>query len=217
MRKVPYHVILEDELKNIQKRLDLGEEKPSLFLHACCGPCSSYILEYLLSYFNIRVYFYNPNIHPEAEYLRRKSELEKFIQEFSEKNNTNNLSLELDTKYDIEDYFTATGTKNNKDLQEEREKGERCRRCYEFRMKKAFEVAKEKKYDYFTTTLSISPHKDAEKINIIGKELAKDVEKPKYLFADFKKKAGFKRSLELSEEYNLYRQEYCGCLFSMRP
>jgi len=212
----PYHLLLDDELSIIQKNLERGGNKPSLLLHACCGPCSSYILEYLLSFFSITVYFYNTNIHPEKEYKRRLSELEKFIQEFMNKNTASIIELVIEGVYDPEEYFTATGVKNNEELQNEREKGERCRRCYKFRMENAFKYACENEYDYMTTTLSISPHKDADKINAIGKELKNEGEKPVYLYADFKKKGGFKRSLELSEEYGLYRQDYCGCIYSMR-
>ncbi|HPX25211.1 MAG TPA: epoxyqueuosine reductase QueH [Treponemataceae bacterium] len=212
----PYHILLEEKLDHIKHHLKEGGIKPSLLLHACCGPCSSYVLEYLLSYFSITVYFYNPNIHPAAEYNRRQTELENFVKEFRAQNEVQGLSLVCEQGYNPEEYFTATGTKENNDLQVEREKGERCRRCYEFRMKKAFEYAAQNSFDYVTTTLSISPHKDAEKINTIGETLGKLVENPKYLFADFKKKSGFKRSLELSDEYGLYRQDYCGCVYSMR-
>ena len=212
----PYHILLEEELQRIKQNLENGEEKPSLLLHACCGPCSSYVIEYLLSFFSITVYFYNPNIHPAEEYDRRQAELENFIKEFIEKKAVQGLNLVCEQGYNPDEYFTATGTKENEELQREHEKGERCRRCYEFRMKKAFEYAVQNSFDYVTTTLSISPHKDAHKINTIGKELGKLVENPVYLFADFKKKAGFKRSLELSDEYGLYRQDYCGCVYSMR-
>lgn len=212
-----YHKLLEEELHHIKNRIEKGDEKPSLLLHACCGPCSSYVLEYLLSFFSITVFFYNPNIHPEAEYTRRQTELEKFIHEFKQKNAIRDeLVLVTEQEYNPEEYFTATGSKNNENLQKEGEKGERCSRCYEFRMKKAFEYAALHSFDYVTTTLSISPHKDAEKINKIGEGLGKLVENPSYLFADFKKKSGFKRSLELSEQYGLYRQDYCGCIYSMR-
>lgn len=213
----PYQKLLEEELNKIKQMLDKGGEKPSLLLHACCGPCSSYVIEYLLSFFSITVFFYNPNIHPEKEYARRQKELENFIQEFKKtKADEGDIQLVCVQSYNPDEYFTATGTVHNVELQKEREKGERCRRCYEFRMKKAFEYAEQNNFDYITTTLSISPHKDAEKINTIGEELGKAVEKLQFLFADFKKKSGFKRSLELSEEYGLYRQDYCGCVYSMR-
>ncbi len=214
---ISYKKILEKELLEVQRSIEEKGKKPTLLLHACCGPCSSYVLEYLLSFFTIRVFFYNPNIHPEAEYTRRKDELEKFIKEFK-KNNAieKELLLVCEKTYNPEDYFFATKVKTDETLQKEGEKGERCKRCYEFRMKKAFDYAVKNNFDYMTTTLSISPHKDAEKINAIGKDLGKLVDKPRFLFADFKKKAGFKRSLELSEKYGLYRQDYCGCIYSIK-
>lgn len=212
-----YHILLNEELAKIQHGLQTGKSKPKLLLHACCGPCSSYVLELLIAYFDIAVYFYNPNIHPEEEYLRRKMELEQFICKFNERLKIEGgLVLVCEQGYKPEEYFSAVGTIDNEVLQKEGERGERCRRCYEFRMIKAFAYAVEHGFDYMTTTLSISPHKDAEKINTIGKELGKLADKPKFLFSDFKKNSGFKRSLELSEEYGLYRQDYCGCIYSMR-
>ncbi len=189
--------------------------RPSLLLHACCGPCSSYVLEYLARFFDITVYYYNPNIHPEQEYTRRLEELKKFLTRFPQAVE-NNVKLEIDG-YNPEDYFTATNVRSETELQTEPEKGERCRRCYEFRMKKAYEYACRNNFDWFTTTLSISPHKDSEKINLIGEQLTNGSSaKTKYLYADFKKKGGFLRSTQLSEEYGLWRQDYCGCVYSMK-
>ena len=187
--------------------------KPSLLLHACCGPCSSYVLEYLFKYFDITVFYYNPNIYPQEEYQRRLAELRKLYETFPP-------ALEgkvkvVEEAYDPEDFYKAVGTRQEPELADEPEKGERCRRCYEFRLRRAFEYASAGGYDYFCTTLSISPFKDAEKLNVIGQELeAENPSGPHWLPSDFKKKGGFKRSLEISEEYGMYRQDYCGCIYS---
>ena len=206
---------------NYQKELDAllaafqpeTTVKPSLLLHACCGPCSSYVLEYLFKYFDITVFYYNPNIYPQEEYQRRLAELRKLYETFPP-------ALEgkvkvVEEAYDPEDFYRAVGTREEPELAEEPEKGERCRRCYEFRLRRAFEYATTGGYDYFCTTLSISPFKDAEKLNVIGQELeAENPSGPHWLPSDFKKKGGFKRSLEISEEYGMYRQDYCGCIYS---
>ena len=209
--------------KNYQKELDLilenmsqgKAEKPSLLLHACCGPCSSYVIEYLAGFFDITIYYYNPNIHPSEEYFRRLEELKKFLTQFPDAIK-NQVKLVVDS-YNPEEYILATNVRNEKELQTEAEKGERCRRCYKFRMERAFEYARKNKFDWFTTTLSISPHKDSEKINTIGKELEKPAEDcgTRFLPSDFKKKGGFLRSTQLSAEYGLWRQDYCGCIYSM--
>lgn len=206
---------------NYQKELDAlltafqpeTTVKPSLLLHACCGPCSSYVLEYLFKYFDITVFYYNPNIYPQEEYQRRLAELRKLYETFPP-------ALEgkvkvVEEAYDPEDFYKAVGTRQEPELADEPEKGERCRRCYEFRLRRAFEYATTGGYDYFCTTLSISPFKDAEKLNVIGQELeAENPYGPHWLPSDFKKKGGFKRSLEISEEYGMYRQDYCGCIYS---
>ena len=206
---------------NYQKELDAlltafqpeTTVKPSLLLHACCGPCSSYVLEYLFKYFDITIFYYNPNIYPQEEYQRRLAELRKLYETFPP-------ALEgkvkvVEEAYDPEDFYRAVGTREEPELAEEPEKGERCRRCYEFRLRRAFEYATTGGYDYFCTTLSISPFKDAEKLNVIGQELeAENPSGPHWLPSDFKKKGGFKRSLEISEEYGMYRQDYCGCIYS---
>lgn len=235
-----------------QKKLDFNKEmeniiddlanaqssKKKLLLHACCAPCSSAVLERLAKIFDITIFYYNPNIHPKNEYERRLEELKKFLNIFPD-SIQNSVKLVID-EYNIEDYFEATKVREEKELQTEAEKGERCRRCYEFRMKKAFDYATKNDFDFFTTTLSISPHKDSEKINAIGKELEKSVvelvettiitekeksnchfdklndQKTKFLPSDFKKKGGFLRSTQLSEEYGLWRQDYCGCVYSIR-
>ncbi len=208
-----------------------GRQKPSLLLHACCGPCSSYVIEYLAHYFAITIFYYNPNIHPKSEYERRRDELLAFLPRFPE---AKGIQV-VEGHYDTEDFYRATRVKEEVALQTEAEKGERCRRCYEFRMRAACQYASEHQFDWFTTTLSISPFKDAVKINAIGKELEQQAkqalleatspnaspeegssrsEGPRFLPSDFKKKGGFKRSLELSAEYGLYRQDYCGCAYS---
>ena len=218
-----YQVELEKILKSIEAKYQIGDkiaEKPKLLLHACCGPCSSYVLEYLNRFFDITIFYYNPNIHPEAEYTRRLEELEEFLPKFSKNFENPNINL-IKEEYNPEDFYGAIKIKENPELAKEKEKGVRCYRCYEFRLKKAFEYAKKNNFDYFCTTLSISPFKDAEKINVIGELLEKTHREnnpadfcPKWLTSDFKKKGGFQRSLEISREYNLYRQQYCGCLYS---
>lgn len=225
------------EMENIIEDLaNAQSSKKKLLLHACCAPCSSAVLERLAKIFDITIFYYNPNIHPKNEYERRLEELKKFLNIFPD-SIQNSVKLVID-EYNIEDYFEATKVREEKELQTEAEKGERCRRCYEFRMKKAFDYARKNDFDFFTTTLSISPHKDSEKINAIGKELEKSVvelvettiitekeksnchfdklndQKTKFLPSDFKKKGGFLRSTQLSEEYGLWRQDYCGCIFS---
>ena len=203
---------------NFQKQLDELLEnlqgKPRLLLHACCGPCSSYVLEYLSSRFEITVLFYNPNIYPQAEYERRLEELKKFYTKFIPARNV----CVIEEPYDPEEFYTAVGTREQLELATEPERGERCRRCYELRLRRTYEYASAHNFEYFCTTLSISPFKDADMINEIGERLSAVVEPveatPRWLPSDFKKRNGFKRSLELSAEYDLYRQEYCGCIYS---
>lgn len=193
----------------------LSDKKPSLLLHACCAPCSSYVLEYLSEHFQITILYYNPNIYPQTEYERRLQELIDFLPKF-EPAIKNKIQL-IQTEYNPEEFFNAIDIKTNPELALEPERGERCRRCYKFRMQKAYDYAKQNNFDYFCTTLSISPFKDAEKINILGNELQNLSESgPKWLTSDFKKKNGFKRSLEISSEFDLYRQDYCGCSFSKK-
>lgn len=203
----------QKELDGILEKLSKTNSKPSLLLHACCGPCSSYVLEYLASIFDLTVYYYNPNIYPKQEYERRLSELKDFYTKFPPVLQ-NKISV-VEENYNPQEFFDSIRIKENPELEEEAEKGERCRRCYKFRLEKAFEYARQKQFDYFCTTLSISPFKDSSKINTIGFDLEKE-DGPKWLPSDFKKKGGFKRSLELSSEYNLYRQTYCGCVYSFK-
>ena len=196
--------------QDYQKQLDLIleklEGKPTLLLHACCGPCSSYVLEYLSKHFEITVLFYNPNIYPAQEYERRLEELKRFYTKFVPAKNVH----VIQEPYDPEEFYTAVGTREQPELATEPERGERCRRCYELRLRRTYNYAAAHGFDYFCTTLSISPFKDAQMINEIGEMLGG----PKWLSSDFKKKNGFKRSLELSAEYGLYRQDYCGCIYS---
>lgn len=207
MEKINYQKQLDRILETVSTMTD----KPSLLLHACCAPCSSYVLEYLMHFFDISIFYYNPNIHPEAEYVRRLTELKNFLPAFDK---THQVKL-IENPYDPEEFFNAVNTAAEPELQTEQEKGERCRRCYLFRMSRAYDYAVKNNFDWFTTTLSISPFKDAEKINVIGKDLElNNSDGPKFLTSDFKKKGGFKRSLELSKEFGLYRQDYCGCIFS---
>lgn len=211
MAKSKYQQELDKLLDSFEKA---SVPKPTLLLHACCGPCSSYVIEYLAKYFDITILYYNPNIYPAEEYHRRLEELKNLLPRFPEALK-NNVKL-VEQTYEPEDFYSAIKIKEEPDLAHEEEKGERCRRCYEFRLKRAWEYASENNFEWFCTTLSISPFKDAEKINTIGTQLAssQNTNSPKWLPSDFKKKSGFKRSLEISEEYGLYRQQYCGCVYS---
>lgn len=202
----PYHKKLGKLIEFIQKN---STSKPKLLLHACCAPCSSHVIEYLSNFFDITIYYYNPNIHPQNEYNRRLQELKTFLNQFPPAIQ-NKINL-IECEYNQEDFYIYTNVRKEKELQTEPEKGERCRRCYLFRMKKAYDYALQNGFDFFTTTLSISPYKDADKINTIGL----DLDSFHFLPSDFKKNNGFLRSLELSKEYNLYRQDYCGCIYSM--
>lgn len=214
MPKLNYQKNLDDLLSSIDNSIFQGGQKPSLLLHACCGPCSSYVLEYLAKFFQITVLYYNPNIYPREEYERRLNELKALYKKFPP-------VLEggvqlVETDYNPEEFYDAVGTREEPELANEKERGERCRRCYELRLRRSYNYALENKFDYFCTTLSISPFKDAEKINVIGMQLGDKGDSPRWLPSDFKKHGGFKRSLEISEEYGMYRQQYCGCVYSMK-
>ncbi len=214
-QKINYQKNLDGVILNIQKKMsECGDDfkKPSLLLHACCGPCSSYVLEYLSKFFQITVFYYNPNIYPQAEYERRLNELKKLYEKFPPVLE-GNVKL-VEAEYIPDQFYDGIEIKKNPELAQEAEKGERCRRCYKLRLERSFAYAQKNNFDYFCTTLSISPFKDAQKINDIGAEL--EGVSPKWLFSDFKKKNGFKRSLELSEEYGMYRQTYCGCVYSLQ-
>ena len=198
--KQNYQIILNKTLEEISK----ANKRPSLLLHACCAPCSSYVLEYLNSYFDITVYFFNPNITEAKEYYKRYDELKRLIIELP---HSGNISV-TDGGMDTAAFFNIS-----KGLEYEPEGGKRCLKCYRLRLEKAAQTAKQGGFDYFTTTLSISPHKNASALNEIGAELSKEYN-VNYLFSDFKKRNGYKRSCELSAVYGLYRQDYCGCVYS---
>ena len=193
---------------NYQRKLDTLlkslEKPPRLLLHCCCAPCSSYVLEYLSEFFEITCFFYNTNISPQSEYEKRARELERLI---SVQPHKYPVSLFVE-KYHSEEFFSAV-----KGLEKVKEGGERCYKCYRLRLEAAANYASEYNFDYFCSTLSISPLKNAQKLNEIGDDLAKIYNIP-HLPNDFKKKGGYKRSVELSAQYDLYRQNYCGCVFS---
>ncbi len=196
---------------NYQKQLDniiesLGDQVPKLLLHSCCAPCSSHCIEYLSNYFEITILYYNPNIYPESEYKKRKAEQKRLIGEITTKHPVKILDCDFESE---KFYAMAKGTENC------REGGERCFKCYRLRLEKTAQEAKIHSFDYFTTTLTISPLKNAQKINEIGNELCEEY-RVKFLPSDFKKREGYKRSIELSKAYNLYRQDYCGCVFSQQ-
>lgn len=204
MNKHNYQKDLGELLEDIRSREDSGENAPRLFLHSCCAPCSSYVLEYLSDYFEITDFFYNPNIEPEEEYRHRESELQRLITEMKPAYPISFVSGD----YDPRQFYEAV-----KGLEHIHEGGERCFACYRLRMEEAAALAAKGGYDYFTTTLSISPLKRADKINEIGQELER-IYGVKHLPSDFKKKGGYQRSIVLSKEHGLYRQDYCGCVFS---
>lgn len=198
--KENYQIILNKTLDEIQK----NNTVPTLLLHSCCAPCSSYVLEYLSEYFDITILFYNPNISPEEEFIKRSKEMQRLITEMPLKRPVKF----KEGKYDSDSFFEMS-----KGLEKVKEGGERCFKCYRLRLEETAKAAKKDGFDYFTTTLSISPLKNSQVLNSIGKELG-EIYGVKYLFSDFKKKEGYKRSCELSRIYSLYRQNYCGCIFS---
>ncbi len=200
MNKINY----QKELEKILEQIKREDQTPSLLLHSCCAPCSSYTIEYLSDYFKITVFYYNPNISPKEEYEKRKAEQIRFISQIKTKNEVRF----LDCDYNAEEFFEIA-----KGYEDCREGGQRCFRCYELRMRKTAQLAKQNGYDYFCTTLSISPLKNSQKINEIGKSIENDL-KVLWLPSDLKKREGYKRSIELSKEYNLYRQNFCGCIYS---
>lgn len=203
MNKRNYQKELDKVLSDIKKEGTI----PTLFLHSCCAPCSSYCLEYLSEYFAITVFYYNPNIFPDSEYEDRVNEQERLIEEMNGEGVRNKICL-VKGEYRPEVFYQAV-----KGLEKEPEGGARCTECFKLRLNEAARLAKEGGFDYFTTTLTISPLKDAERLNRIGEE-AGEKNGVKFLNSDFKKKNGYKRSTELSKEHNLYRQNYCGCVYS---
>ncbi len=196
--KQNYQLMLEKTIKELQKEC----KRPSLLLHSCCAPCSSYVMEYLEQHFDITIFYYNPNISPESEFRFRSEEQKRLIKDMG-------YSVKyILGRYEPERFFALA-----KGHEQEVEGGARCFKCYRLRLEETAKAAKEGGFDYFTTTLSISPHKNAQVLNALGEELSRLYEVP-YLFSDFKKKNGYRRSCELSVEYALYRQDYCGCPFS---
>ena len=193
-------LLLDAELREISK----SDKRPRLLLHACCAPCSSYVLEYLSRFFDITLYFYNPNITPAEEYAYRAEELSRLVPEMGL---DGGVSLVVSDYNSDEFYNIASG------LEDAPEGGARCARCYRLRLEASARYAAKCGFDYFTTTLSISPYKNSRWLNEIGAELSEEYG-VKYLYSDFKKKNGYKRSCELSEMHGLYRQDYCGCEFS---
>lgn len=196
----------QKEMEKVIVNTEQDGKVPALFLHSCCAPCSSYVLEYLSEYFRITVYYYNPNIYPEEEYWKRVKEQQEFIRRLP----TRHPVSFLEGRYEKERFYQAV-----KGLEKEPEGGARCQVCFRLRLEEAIKEAEKENYDYVTTTLTISPLKNAPLLNQIGEELCKDT-RVKWLPSDFKKKNGYKRSTELSKEYGMYRQNYCGCVFSVR-
>lgn len=194
--KINYDRILEELINNLNYR-------PKLLLHSCCGPCSSYVITYLKDYFDITILYYNPNIEPKSEYEKRKQVQLKLIKML----NIPTLDV-LDIDYDNDTYRDAV-----KGYESDREGGERCHLCYQLRLDRTAREAIAHDFEYFGTTLTVSPYKNAQVLNKIGEELANKYN-IKWLYSDFKKKEGYKKSIELSKQYNLYRQDYCGCEFS---
>lgn len=206
-----------ENARNFQKELDRlleqqeknNENGKRLFLHSCCAPCSSYILEYLRRYFRITVFYYNPNISFEKEYQKRVAEQKRLIAAYNKQGTGFPIDV-VEGDYEPELFYAMA-----RGLEECPEGGERCFLCYELRLRKTAELAGKNGYDYFATTLTISPLKNAKKLNEIGERLSAEYD-VKWLMSDFKKRNGYKRSIELSAEYDLYRQDYCGCIYSKK-
>lgn len=197
----------QKQLDNLMAKLNETQETPTLLLHSCCAPCSSYVLSYLSDYFKISLLYYNPNISPKEEYEKRVAEQKRLISELPVKNPI----TFIEGRYEPSEFYEQV-----KGLENEPEGGKRCKICYEMRLREAAEYARRLNLDYFTTTLSISPLKDANAINEIGRRLEEEYGAAKMLPSDFKKKDGYKKSVELSHKYGLYRQNFCGCVFSRR-
>ena len=197
-------VNFDQKMMEILQKIEKNQEVPTLLLHTCCAPCSSAVLLRLADYFHITVFYYNPNIEPYDEYLKRKEEQQRFLKDFQAKYPISFLDC---------DYEHEAFEKVSEGLENEKEGGPRCFKCYKMRLEKTAQVAKEKGFEYFGTSLTVSPYKNALKINEIGEELALTYQ-VSFLYSDFKKHDGYKKSIEMSKEYNLYRQDYCGCHFS---
>ncbi len=194
-----YHKLCLKELDNIKDR-------PRLLLHSCCAPCSSWVITFLTKYFDITILYYNPNISPIEEYEKRKKEQIRLINEIEHEG----IIDIIDCDYDNDIYESKI-----KGYEDCPERGARCTICFNLRLEKAAKVAALNEYDYFCSTLTVSPYKNAPLINEIGEELSKKY-RVKWLYSDFKKNNGYKNSIELSKKYNLYRQDYCGCIYSQR-
>lgn len=196
MNLVNYDKLMQEKLEELREK----NQKPKLLLHSCCAPCSTACIEKIKDYFDLCVYYYNPNLDSEQEFILRSSEQERYCKE-------------INLPCIIEDYKKQEFLDAVKGLEDYKEGGKRCEKCFYLRLKKTAEMAKEKGFLYFATTLTVSPLKNAKMINEIGEEIAKECG-INYLATDFKKREGYKRSIELSAEHNLYRQSYCGCEFS---
>lgn|SRR5690554_360646 len=196
------------QLKEIEKIKKL-DAKPSLLLHSCCGPCNTYPMEYLANYFDLTLYFNNHNIYPQSEYKRRFDELIKYVEWFK---NENNVRIEVvQPNYDNETYYNLL-----KHKADEKEGGQRCTMCFALRMKEAMQYASENDFDYMTTVMTISRHKDSVVLNKIGERLQKSHPNVKYFYSNFKKNDGYNKSIQISRNHNMYRQTYCGCQFSLQ-
>ena len=195
--KINYHLKMKDIIKSL-------DHVPRLLLHSCCGPCSTQVISYLTEYFDITVLYYNPNIEPYDEYIKRKNEQIKFIKKFNPKNKLDF----MDCDYANEDFQTIA-----KGYEQYPEGSVRCHRCYKLRLSKTAKLAKDNNYDYFCTTLTVSPYKNSQVINHLAEEISKEY-KIDYLYSDFKKENGYLKSVEYAKKYNLYRQDYCGCHFA---
>ena len=191
-------------MESIIEKIKTEGKTPSVLLHSCCAPCSSHVIDTLTKNFDITILYYNPNIEPYEEYLKRKEEEIRFINEYPNKNKLDIIDCDYDN-----DLFKEM----SKGLENEPERGARCIKCYYLRLDKTANIASELKYDFFGTTLTVSPLKNSNKLNEIGL-LLQEKYNIKYLVSDFKKKEGYKHSIELAKEYNLYRQDYCGCIYS---
>lgn len=198
--KINYNLYMEEILKEIKKE----EKVPRLLLHTCCAPCSSSVIKKLAEYFEITVFYYNPNIDTTEEYQKRKEEQIRFLKEIEGKCSVSF----LDCDYEKEEF-----EKISKGLEKEKEGGARCPKCFQLRLEKTAKTAKEQGFDYFGTSLTVSPYKNAEILNKIGESLSNKYQ-ISFLYSDFKKKNGYKESIELSKKYQLYRQDYCGCIYS---
>lgn len=197
--KINYDLKLQEELKKIK------DSRPSLLLHVCCGPCSSNVIKELCQHFQITIYYSNSNIYPQEEYQRRFHELLLFVQKF-------NKDFHQEIRVIEDPYNHPEWMSHLYPLKEFPEGSLRCRLCYSLRMRKTFDYAKINHYDYWTTVLSVSPHKNSQWINEIGDQWQSDA--PRFLYADFKKNNGYLKSTQMTKEYNMYRQNYCGCMFS---